>query len=121
VKLVWDLARGKAQSRYTIVDVKGNAIIVHAAADDLDARSRALSAFGDPDLVRIRRFMEQDLQYHPMLRFVLVDQTDRMFFAYRWCFLGSIDDWFPLDSGPLSALAAKYIPHIGAESFYELM
>ena len=121
VQLIRDLARRKASTRYTIVDVRGGTIVVHAADDNLDARSRIFEGFGDPDPAGTRRFLEQQLQYHPMLRFELEDETDRLFSASRWCFLGSIDDWFLLDGGPLAALAAKYIPHIGAESFYELM
>src|SRR5262249_41563709 len=59
--------------------------------------------------------------YKKMLRFPLVDQDPRRFAAERWCFLGSIDDWFPLSgSGDLAKLVERYCPHIGKESFFEL-
>jgi hypothetical protein len=54
-----------------------------------------------------------------------VDEKDRTFRAQRWCFRGSIDDWIDLwqsgASGKLAALVKKFCPHIGQESFYELM
>ncbi len=56
-------------------------------------------------------------------KFSLCDDDKRLFAASRWCFLGSIDGWFPLCSrpAPLSQLAKKYCRHIGEESFFELM
>ncbi len=59
---------------------------------------------------------------HPCFRFSLCDDDKRLFEASRWCYLGSIDDWFPLCSiKPLSQLAKDYCRHIGEESFYDLM
>jgi hypothetical protein len=59
----------------------------------------------------------------PCFKFTLCDDDERLFVASRWCYLGSIDDWFPLCGGPkpLSQLASKYCRHIGEESFFELM
>ena len=54
--------------------------------------------------------------------FRLTDPAERLYSADRWCFLGSIDDWFPLAyDQPLDKLARQYLPHLGDESFYELM
>ena len=60
---------------------------------------------------------------HPCLKFTLCDSDKRLFMASRWCYLGSIDDWFPLSRGPnpLSKLAKNYCAHIGEESFFDLM
>ncbi len=76
----------------TIVDVKGNNVIVCA---------------GEP----------------LCLKFILGDDDKRLFTPFRWCYIGSTDDWFPLFNGPkpLSELARYYCPHIGEESFFELM
>lgn len=120
VLLVKRVLRQQANTPYFIVDVRGPDIIVHAADDDLDNRMDLLSAFGAPRESTLR-FMEQHLRYMPMLRFHLIDKADRVFEACRWCFLGSIDDWFPLDSGSLGELIDKYAPHLGAESFFDLM
>lgn len=58
----------------------------------------------------------------PMLRFSLVDDQKRRFALERWCFRGSIDDWIPLSGyGDLPALVKKFAPHLGRESFFELM
>jgi len=57
-----------------------------------------------------------------MLRFTLTDEKNRQLSADRWCFRGSIDDWFPLsDYEELSKLVAEYCRHLGRESFFELM
>jgi hypothetical protein len=60
--------------------------------------------------------------YQKVLRFTLIDEDNRRFAAERWCFLGSIDDWIPLSGdGDLAKLVERYGPHIGKESFFELM
>ena len=59
------------------------------------------------------------------MRFTLIDEDERTFRCQRWCFRGSIDGWIDLwmsgGSGPLADLVERYLPHIGKESFYELM
>jgi hypothetical protein len=60
--------------------------------------------------------------YQKVLRFTLIDEDSRKFAAERWCFKGSIDDWIYVSgSGDLATLVKRYAPHIGQESFYELM
>ncbi|MCP4236343.1 MAG: hypothetical protein GY770_22645 [Aestuariibacter sp.] len=57
----------------------------------------------------------------PMMRFTLVDKKERTFIVERFNFRGSIDDWMFLDGDDLlPRLAAKYIFHLGEDSFYEL-
>jgi hypothetical protein len=61
------------------------------------------------------------LNYSPMLRFVLVDKAKRQFQTYRYCFLGSIDDWISIGKvDDLSRLVATYVRHLGEESYYDL-
>ena len=63
--------------------------------------------------------------YQKMLRFTLDDKTDRTFRVQRWCFKGSIDDWIDLwvsgGIGKLPDLVREFCPHIGRDSFYDLM
>lgn len=60
--------------------------------------------------------------YQKVLRFTLVDEDARRFAAERWCFLGSIDDWIDVSGGgELPQLVKKFCPHIGKESFFDLM
>ena len=44
-----------------------------------------------------------------------------MFVVERMCFRGRIDGWHGLDGGPLEKLVERYVPHIGKDSFFELM
>jgi hypothetical protein len=121
LNLVRQLACSKARTRYTIVDAESKAIILYAAdSDDVDARVELMSSFG-ANSAKICQFMERHQHYDPVLRFKLIDAQSRVFYAERWCFRGSIDDWFPLAHGPLEKLANEFIPHVGAESFFELM
>src|SRR5208283_2786431 len=78
IELVRAGLRKFAPSQRCVVDVKGEQIIVYEA---------------------------QGGYYHQMLRFTLTDEKNRRFSADRWCFRGSIDDWFPLSGyGELSKL-----------------
>ncbi len=60
--------------------------------------------------------------YAKMMRFTLIDAKKRTFNLDRWCFMGSIDDWYFIEGdAPLAALATKYACHLGQDSFFELM
>jgi hypothetical protein len=57
----------------------------------------------------------------PLLKFVLIDESKRLFSVYRWCFRGSIDDWVHIGyHDNLKKLADQYCPALGTERFYEL-
>ena len=67
-------------------------------------------------------YSERGDLYQKVLRFTLIDEDTRRFAAERWCFLGSIDNWIDLSGGgELAGLVKRYAPHIGKESFFELM
>jgi hypothetical protein len=60
--------------------------------------------------------------YSPMFRFALIDEEERYYSVERWCFLGAVDGWYFLSGGaPLDKLARKFLPHLGKESFFELL
>ncbi len=96
IGLVRDGLRKHVKHRHCMADVREKHIIVyHSEGGDL---------------------------YQKLLRFTLVDEDTRRFAAERWCFLGSIDNWVHLPGGgELSKLVVRYAPHIGKESFFELM
>lgn len=106
---------------FCIVERKGEDLIIHEPqgvnlGEDF---LRAYGATGD----HVRREMAKmpPKHYQPILRFKLMDDEERLFSAFRWCFKGSIDDWYPIDyEKPLADLAKKYVKHIGQKSFYEL-
>ena len=114
--------REQAKLSYLIIDVKEKSIVVHIANDNvtfLTENFGSLRLMGPEELAKsVQKF----LTYLPMMRFTLVDEKTRQFTVERWCFLGSIDDWFPLGGfGDLKGLVARYCPHLGQESFYEQM
>jgi hypothetical protein len=104
-----------APGQNCIVDVQGEHIVVyHAERISLD-----LDGFGFRELPAHYR------NYLKVMRFTLEVEAKRTFRVQRWCFRGSIDRWIDLylagSGGTLSALVEKFCPHIGKESFYELM
>ncbi len=115
--------RKYASVSHFLIDVKEESIVVHLANEDTSfLEDHALNRFGLMPGSVVSRSMERFLSYLPMMRFTLVDEQNRRFAVDRWCFRGSIDDWFPLSGGgDLEKLVAKYCPHLGRESFYELM
>jgi hypothetical protein len=101
------------------VEVKHNAVIVHEAQRSVELPHwLPLSPFGS------RAPMEDWARagnYSPVLRFVLDDEERRVFHVARMTYRGDGGWSWPLGSGRLQALARKYLPHLGRESFFELM
>jgi hypothetical protein len=113
--------RDLARLAYFLIDVKGPSIIVHLANENLDFLLELGAARFGSDPAELHRRVQKLLNYTPMMRFTLVDPEARRFAVDRWCFRGSIDDWFPLSAGgDLGTQVARYCPHLGKESFYEL-
>ena len=104
-----------------IIDVKKNAIIIYTPDQDVDLLADTLDFLPGTKRTRVKAVMERVLSYSPMLKFVLTDKKQRLFEAWRYCFLGSIDDWITI-SNPheLPKLVKTYVKHLGEESFYEL-
>jgi len=117
VKMVKAMMLRNAKTPYVIVDVRKKDIIVYAASNDMKERMAIMDRIGRADEAMLR-FLEECLHYSPMFKFALVNEKSREFFAYRWCLLGSIDDWYLLESGSLATLLKKYARHLGAESFF---
>ena len=114
--------REGAKLTHFAIDVKGPSIVVHLPNERVAfiEESVATRFGGHPGELYWQ--VQQFLSYSPMMRFTLVDEQTRQFAVERWCFLGSIDDWFPLaGGGDLKKLVATYCRHLGRDSFYELM
>lgn len=118
-------ARELAGTDYFLVDIQEDSLVVYAPGDDPSARADLLNAmFGGfaADKMSHLSWIGANATYLPMFRFSLVDDAKRLYSVDRWCFKGSIDDWFPLSPGkPLEKQARAFLPHLGKESFYELM
>ena len=62
-----------------------------------------------------------DVNYAPIIKFILEDEEERTFVVNRYCFLGSIDDWIYIgEPGPLKEIAKDHIKHLGQESLFEI-
>jgi hypothetical protein len=68
----------------------------------------------------LRATLERRAQFTPVLRFILEDEGTRVYRAERWCYLGSIDDWIFITTGPVEQLARRMIPTLGTDEFFEL-
>lgn len=104
------------------IDIKGKAIIVYTADQDVDTLAGLFQdihpdPMTNPELMMTLRRI---VQYSPMLTFILDDKDPRQFTAQRYCFRGAIDDWIDLDRGTLEKLVRTYVKHLGQESYFEL-
>jgi len=123
------------------LDVEGAAATVYASAEDrkcflesldaefadsfADALTRALAKRCSPELVEMFRARRKEQntkrpRYYPLLRFVITDKRKRRFAVERVCFSGE-SSWIRLEVLPLSAALMKYLPHLGRDSFFDLI
>ena len=114
VAMVKDGLKRHATGQDCFVDVQEESIVVyHAERVAVDAQGFAL-----PFPISSRNYLK-------MLRFALVSEEERTFRVQRWGFRGSLGDWTDLrgsgSEGKLADLVEKFCPHIGQESFYELI
>jgi hypothetical protein len=73
---------------------------------------------------RLTELLVRFAHYVAVLRFILVDRSQRLFAVERYCFRGSIDRWTSIgyeSPAALSLLVKLYVKHLGQESFYDLM
>ena len=68
----------------------------------------------------VRAVLERGARFTPVLRFILEDEETRLYRVERWCYLGSIDDWIFVTTGPLAQLARRMIPRLGTDAFFDL-
>lgn len=122
------LARRAAELAHaeTLVEIEDDALVVYATDASAADRVGLLEALlgGMPAASRQGHldWIARHATYSPMLRFSLQDEDQRLFGIERWCFLGSIDRWVYLHAPlPLDSAASAYLPHLGQESFFELI
>ena len=124
-----DIIRKETVDLHAIVDVEESSLVIYTSEAEEEIRRRPdfFQKFAIRPLSKAReRQVKADWiaqsNFHKMLRFTLVDEEERLFHLERWCFRGSIDNWFYLTGDwPLATLAKKYVRHLGNESFFELM
>ena len=105
------------------IDVKGNAIVVYTADQDmatLAAIVRDPHASSEENARRMQ-LLRESIHYSALLRFMLIDARRRTFVTQRYCFIGSIDDWIDIErSGTLAHLVKQHVKHLGKESYFNL-
>ena len=135
VEFITTQVRSLSKVEYFIVQPDGNSILVYTCdMSSQDINELFGIATGLQALLRVNpmiqpspRMKEKQAglaalsQYTPMLRFTLTDAINRIFLLDRWCFRGSVDGWIELELGQLDSLTAEYLPHLGDESFYDLI
>jgi hypothetical protein len=105
------------------VDVKGNALLIYTADQDMDTLAAIVCNphASREENARRMTLLRQGIHYSPMLVFQLIDAQRRTFQTQRYCFLGSVDDWIEIGKpGKLTQLVKKYVKHLGQESYVEL-
>ena len=111
-------------------DVKGREIIIHAphktAREYEDVICGVLSGVDPVHLMRARireqaEEMARRAQLEPVLKFVLTDPKRRHFDAHRMTYRGSGGWSHPIGWGSLGDLLEDLLPHLGRDSFYDLV
>jgi hypothetical protein len=125
VAVVEAAARRAVPRDQPLVEVEKNSIVIHLphqSRADWEQFAEKMSPFGRLGLDKMIGQLQRLDSYHPEMRFILVNEETRAFRAERWCYRGSIDGWWPLSgNAPLAELVARYCPHLGKESFFDLI
>jgi hypothetical protein len=122
-QIVEDGMRTYAEVKDYKVDVRGNALLIYTADQDMDTLAALVCNphASREENARRMTLLRQGIHYSPMLVFQLVDAPRRIFQTQRYCFLGSVDDWIEIGKpGKLPALVKKYVKHLGQDSYVEL-
>ncbi len=123
-QVVEDGMRKYAEVQDYKIDVKGHAIVVYTADQDIETLADAFKDMypGPSANTQLRTLLRQGIRYSPMLQFILEDAQRRTFVTQRYCFRGAIDDWIYLGTpGKLATLVKKYVRHLGKESYFDLL
>lgn len=119
------LARHPKGSDYRVAMQKNQIVIYERLGPDIDTLS---AIFGknvplqwNKVKMRLQEQLDKMARFSPVLRFILVDQEQRIFLAKRWCYLDDVDTWIDIgESGKLEKLARQLIPKLGTDDFFEL-
>lgn len=126
VEFLTEQVRKLSEVEHFIIDRTADSLVVYVCDSDPDQVNDVLERLMGPlgrHAESIRQWMIKNARYSPMFRFTLTDEIERLFRLERWCYRGRIDDWIPISAPnqPLDALVADFVPHLGQESYFELM
>ncbi len=107
------------------VDVDGDSLIIYWPDVTAEQSSRVLTrllGIACPSEARMQQWFIEHGRYSPELRFTLKDADERQFTADRMCYRGGIDGWMMLSPpASLEVLLEAFVPHLGQESFFDLI
>jgi len=104
------------------VDERGGEIFIQEperTVDDEGLRAMAATFFVSPERMREASIPRRP-RYSPVMRFSPEPLSPGAYAVYRMTYRGR-GGWHILGAGPLAAMAKRYVPHIGKESFFELL
>lgn len=110
-----------------IIDVVDDSLVVYICDNDIGALVDIFGRQPDPEQkASLTEYAARHAYYFPMLQFLLdEEEEDRLFVVRRWCERRSMEGWIylsgPDESAPLAKLIDRYVPHLGKDSFYELI
>ena len=126
IAAVESAVRRHPKSRNYRVGVKQNRIEVYERrGPDVEDLLPVIRGMGVtmPGAARVLQdHLDENAQFAPEMRFILVDAEQRIFRAQRMCYRGSVDGFIDLylHSGPIDELARRLIPTLGTEAFFDL-
>jgi hypothetical protein len=108
---------------YKIV-ARGDTITVHVIEQDIEELNGLLRVIGAPGSGSPEETARNFGNYSAMMRFTVEEHEElgRIWRVERYCLRGGEDDWLLLDgSEDLEVLVEEFVPHLGRESFFELI
>ena len=101
-----------------IYEVKDRTVVIYQSSGPVPI-TPALEGFLGAEIFNV---LQRHKRFEPVMRFVLVDEEKRLFTVDRMCYRSSIDGWLSLHrNDKLAKLAHEYLPHVGRETFYEMI
>lgn len=126
-KQVEEIVRRASGLEHFMVEIDGNALVVHAPqssqADNLiGVLASVFVGLPSAKLETFRKEFVKKSQYMKTLRFELLNPKTREFGAKRWCSLGSIDSWIELLArGPLAVVVELYAKQLDRENPFDMI
>lgn len=126
-EIVVEGIRRLSNVQHFVVDVEDDSLVVYLPTKSVAEVNELVCQLAGPDALQVPRCREardrviRESKYQKMMRFLLLDPSERLFEVERWCFRNWYQGWIHL-AGPasLSDLVEWFAEHLGEESFYEL-
>jgi hypothetical protein len=113
-----ELQKCQTSKHCYLAEVSGGKIIIHQGETRIDALREINMRFSARGL---EDWAVRNVDYMPMMRFVLYDKAQRVFLPERYCFRGSVEGWISIgEPDQLKKLLAKFLKHLAEESLFEL-